>query len=343
MKLPTFLSIFLLGLAPCLAMEKVGIPDDKPSSVESFKLTSIYTENGLNYVDISTCPILNFHYKKMGLEGVEELSPALEENTNLTSLNIGANILRDSGLGVLARALKNKTKLTDLNFSRDIYSDEGVQLITDIVINSFSSLTTLNLSHIGVSDKGLSIFTQALKGNTTLTSLNLSYNYFADEGVCRLVDVLTGNTTLVSLDLEHNDIHEEGAEALSTLLENNQNGALKFLNLAKNERLGDGVKFLAKVLPYNTTLTSLCLLRIEPSIDGLTALAEALRRNSTLTHLELGQNYDVDTEEVLRALYEALLENSTLKVLVLRITELRDDWAEKFKTLRSTLQISITL
>ena len=106
----------------------------------------------------------------------------------------------------LARLFRNDTNLNTLDLNWNAVKDEGTgRLAVALVTNS--TLTTLRLINNQVGDEGAARLAEALTTNSTLSILNLGYNGVRDEGAGRLAEALATNSTLTTLDLRFNQVN----------------------------------------------------------------------------------------------------------------------------------------
>ena len=98
---------------------------------------------------------------------------------------------------------------------------------------------------------------QVLETNTTLKSLDLGGNLIDSEGAKIIAQALKTNTTLKSLDLGGNRIDSEGAKIIAQALKTNT--SLESLNLTSSHIDSEGIKAVSQALKVNTTLTKLTL------------------------------------------------------------------------------------
>ena len=83
------------------------------------------------------------------------------------------------------------------------------------------------------------ILAAGLQGNSTLTSLDLSHNKIADRGVKAIARLLDDRCVVISLNLSDNHVHADGGKYFGRALK--LNVSLQNLNLRLN-RLGDEVR-----------------------------------------------------------------------------------------------------
>jgi len=116
---------------------------------------------------------LELFCKKVSDDDCKEIGPALAENSTITQLTLGGNIITGTGMVPLSEGLKaNKT------------------------------ITTLLLGGNDIGDKGIILLVGALKENSTITEVDLGDNKITDKGIVPLCDALKKNSTLTKLNLD---------------------------------------------------------------------------------------------------------------------------------------------
>jgi len=198
----------------------------------------------------------------------ELLGRIIENDSTLTSLDLGYKQIEDEEVQVLANALENNTNLTILDLGNNEIGSEGAQAIANTLHNN-KTLISIDLSNNQIGDEGVQALASALENNTTLTILNLWDNLIGPAGAQALANALHNNTTLIILHLGINQIGDEGVQALASAIENNV--ALTSLNLRHNQIGDEGVQALANALHNNPTLISLDL-GDSLELEGLSAL-----------------------------------------------------------------------
>jgi Ran GTPase-activating protein (RanGAP) involved in mRNA processing and transport len=149
-------------------------------------------------------------------------------------------------------------------------------------------LRILSLAYCSISLEGFECLARGLSRNISLESLNLTGSDMEDSSVIALVDALRTNKTLISLDLSNN-------RALSQ----------------------SGRAAIERLMGYNI-LRELILADTEESV-GASILASGLSDNHSLEKLDLESTFvDDEGSETLRALFESLRENTTLRYLNVR-------------------------
>uniref|UniRef100_UPI000C7CD142 hypothetical protein n=1 Tax=Candidatus Protochlamydia sp. R18 TaxID=1353977 RepID=UPI000C7CD142 len=197
-------------------------------------------------------------------------------------------------------------------------------------------LTSLDLSHRRISDKGAEAIAQSLASNTTLKSLNLGYNQIRDQGAEAIAQSLASNTTLERLQLNENRISDKGAQALARAFASNN--TLETLSLEYNQISDEGAEAIAQALAYNTTLRELFLNGNQISDKGAKAIFKALASNTVLKKLTL--SYNQISDEGAKAIFKALASNNTLETLSLEYNQISD---KEMEALAQTLASNTTL
>ncbi|KAF9945136.1 hypothetical protein BGZ72_001623 [Mortierella alpina] len=186
-----------------------------------------------------------------------------------------------------AEMLDTGSTLTTLNLtSKSIASNRGQALSETLKTNS--TPTTLNLYSNSMGSNGAQALSEALKTNSTLVKLNLQSNAIGSNGAQALSEALKTNSTLTTLSLLDNSIGSKGAQALSEALKTNS--TLTTLDLRINSIRDKGTQALSEALKTNSTLTTLDLRINSIGDNGAQALAAALKTNSTLTRLNFAEN-----------------------------------------------------
>ena len=91
-------------------------------------------------------------------------------------------------------------------------------------------ITSLNLSHCRVGDRGVALICESLKMNFSLISIKLKYDAkITDIGAASLASALEINSTLIALDISATEFGHEGRMSLRNAMIWNQ--TLTYLNL----------------------------------------------------------------------------------------------------------------
>ncbi|XP_036031959.1 NACHT, LRR and PYD domains-containing protein 9A-like isoform X2 [Onychomys torridus] len=170
----------------------------------------------------------------LGFIACGHLSEALLCNKYLSLLDLGSNVLEDTGLNILCEALKDPTcPLQELWLS-------GCSLTSDCcgdisaVLTSNKKLKTLKLGKNNIEDTGIKQLCEALRNpNCKLQCLGLDMNDFKTDCCADLASALTTCKTLTSLNLDWITFDHDGLELLCEAL-NHKDCNLKLLGLDKS-------------------------------------------------------------------------------------------------------------
>lgn len=244
--------------------------------------------------------------KGIGDDEVIKLSDALCDNTHVTILWLGGNMITDAGMKALAEVLKINTKVTTLSLGDNKITDASVKALVEVLpIND--TITHLHLGGNKLTDVGekylIGRFFEPLwerkwsprsdlgkvtANDPSLTEVNWHAKGIGDNEVIKLANALHYNTHVSGLVLTFNNITDVGAKALAKILR--INATVTTLNLHFNKIGNAGAKDLAEVLLINASVAQLDLGLNEISDTGIKDLAEMLRVNATITRLNLFGN-----------------------------------------------------
>eukprot|EP01091_Cochliopodium_minus_P016622 TRINITY_DN6291_c0_g1_i2.p1 TRINITY_DN6291_c0_g1~~TRINITY_DN6291_c0_g1_i2.p1 ORF type:complete len:342 (-),score=70.69 TRINITY_DN6291_c0_g1_i2:60-1085(-) len=225
----------------------------------------------------STIEILSLIDTNLGPQDMNHISSMLKYNCGIKKLYLGQNIPGRESLQILSESLKINNTLELLSLSgghinkikpdpfkkitkfSQVYTmkfytfeSEHAMFYSEIILNN-KSLTTLDLSNLGIKDVPIIKLANSLLKNNTLKFLNLESNQFSDDSVRYLCESLMSNTCLERLYLKDNMISDIGVKYLVNLLKTNsflveitlglrinENGELsKLLPKLKNEEFKD--------------------------------------------------------------------------------------------------------
>lgn len=141
--------------------------------------------------------------------------------------------------------------------------------------------------------------TMFFKNNEKLEYINLASCGISEEHIKDMVEGLhasnfnnfkVGNQTVNTLILSGNHIRTKGVLHLVTLLENDNNKGIKYLDLASNMISDEGGIAIANALASNTSIHKLSL-KDNLLKDGTgIALVEAVKHNKSILRLALDKN-----------------------------------------------------
>ena len=278
---------------------------------------------------IKECKIKNSSFH---IELARTFGACLEvQEADLDEARIEGEGLDDDAAAVLAAVVESNSTLTSLNLSANNMGPAGAESLAT-ALKTNTTLTNLNLRWNNIGPAGAESLATALKTNTALTNLGLHGNNIGPAGAESLATVLKTNTTLTNLDLWANNIGPAGAESLATALKTNT--TLTNLDLWDNNIGPAGAESLATALKTNTTLTNLTLRWNNIGPAGAESLATALKTNTTLTNLDLWVN-NIDPAGA-ESLATALKTNTTLTHLDLWDNNIGPAGAESLATALKT-------
>jgi len=266
------------------------------------------------------CEHINLRHHGMGVKGSLALSSALVVNTQIRSLNLGDNWLRDDGTHALAQVLSTNSVLTSLNLSDNKIGLPGVLSLCRHLTDN-SSLAELCLKGNELTDRSAVPLAETLKSSPSLTKVDLSYNSFGEESGKYFGDMLNGHSVLLDVNLKWNALKARGGAAVAEGLKANQ--VLNKVDLGWNG-LGDkGMKAIGDMLATNNALTHIDVSHNRVNPEGCLDLAAGIKQNITLMSLELGFNpmgldltsgklHTSPTANGISALIEALKESETI-------------------------------
>jgi uncharacterized protein YehS (DUF1456 family) len=206
----------------------------------------------------------------------EKLLNVLKASDTLTTLTLHRFHLYTDTTHNLFKALKDNKMITvlileGLNWSkRDEESEKGVRLFSNYLKNN-STLKTLKIRHnTQISHDGWECLTNAVRENNTLTRLCFkacaidSWQHGAHHAGRLIANVLLTNKTITSLDLSHNEVSTYTLREFGNSLRNNH--TFTSLNLSYNWTIhNDDIKTLLNMLRDNYSLTTLRFDALSPS------------------------------------------------------------------------------
>ena len=252
---------------------------------------------------------------------------------NLNNLQLATNQITDLGMQHISAAVSNSS-LTTLNVADNPFFDSGLQKLAKGIQASF--VHTLDLSGLHFSANGLSIFSDALKENSSLTTLIINKATLSSEHVIALQSCLKN---LEHLDISNNLLVDED---IQFLIKQARNSRLKRLNIAGAELSDAGAAMLAEHLPA-TSLQHLDISNTDLTPRGFSELVKAFPHTQLLSFT--CQECRLDNQDV--AELGRVFSNNTLLLRALnlnvnKITEITLlNWLEVLpKTNLSQLQLN---
>lgn len=245
------------------------------------KLYELYLSTGIPYISS-----LTFQNSFFSNEGFDCFLEMLKDDTTIERLRIvdnkpfnlpptitsrDVNVVRFSPF---CSALCSNHSVVDLEISNCSFRHGGLSNLVE-VIEKNSTITSLSLTSCFI-DKNVpcfSNFCQALESNTSITSLDLSGNFIRD-AIFKFKEILKKNSSIVSLDLSMNEILLDGMKSIAGVL--HYNSSLTELRLQNNPGY-----FSTPLILYNNH----GYLRTSVREECLKAFAKAMKENSTIISL----------------------------------------------------------
>lgn len=151
---------------------------------------------------------LSIHGNKIGDKLFGDISLAISKNSYLNKLFIGDNDLGKISSVILGSILKYDKKLKLLDVSKNNLGDENIGfMLKGLICNT--SLETLMMNNMGMTNKSLRIFETTLCINSTLKTLFLERNKITFKGWRLLSDILNKNKHIEYISLVGNNFENE--------------------------------------------------------------------------------------------------------------------------------------
>ncbi|XP_078087447.1 NACHT, LRR and PYD domains-containing protein 3-like isoform X2 [Mustelus asterias] len=163
---------------------------------------------------------LNLDYNELGDSGVKLLCVALRNpNCKIQKLELYCNNLSDSCIEDLTSALSPNQSLIDLNLGNNVLGDSGVKLLSVALRNPDCKIQELDLCKNDLTDSCAEDLASALSTNRSLRKLNLVTNLFTDQAVPALHRTILTCRSLMWINLKSNQFSPNGERQLESLQE----------------------------------------------------------------------------------------------------------------------------
>ncbi|KOO29439.1 protein nlrc3 [Chrysochromulina tobinii] len=208
---------------------------------------------------------------KLGDEGVEALSVAIEQSMSLSKLDlsnsVSSTIFGPKGATALAKALAINSSLTQIELQGNYLGGKGAKAVADAL--RVNSSLRKGMPTGTYNAEGITAVADALRVNSSLTSLDLSNNAlcgvqltfgsdtgtYTAEGITAIADALRVNGGLTALDLSSNSLKDEGVSAVCEAIQSNKETKLASLNFKDNSIGPVGAKSVAAMVAVTSSLT----------------------------------------------------------------------------------------
>jgi hypothetical protein len=249
----------------------VGVKN-KPShiidtSAWTLKKEIDFIDDNLKELTPAIIPSFTFYYLMGEVGNLSQSFWPYLQGTNVHTLSLGLNQIRDAGAIELAKVLP-ATQVHTLNLYANLIGDAGAIELAKAL--SATRVHTLNLGGNEVRAAGAIELAKALPA-TRVHTLNLGGNHIGDAGAIELVKALPA-TRVHTLNLGGNHIGDAGASELAKALPDTR---VHTLNLIDNDIGAAGASELAKALPA-TQMHTLNLGGNQIGAAGAIELAKAL-------------------------------------------------------------------
>ena len=261
-------------------LKKLSMPElDYFKLIDKMKLrpeTSVFTHT-------RSMKQLKFQQFGIGDSYATAVSVAIGQNSDLQSINLRNNRLKDEGAVSIIELLRVGSQVRELNLSENELGMESVELLASV-----------------------------LQSNSPIEKLGLEKALMGRERINMILLAIQKNNHLAEIDLSRNMVSAGSAAALRSLLETNI--TLKVLDLHWNMLRGKAAVELFKGVAKNSTLEVLDVswnsLGKEPSLETCRALSRVFGENTSLKHLDLSNNY-FNLEEC-EHMAQSILANHTI-------------------------------
>ena len=161
--------------------------------------------------ECSTLKILKLDNNHLTMCG-GEVAYVIQENTNITDLDLSWNQFRNEEAATIARSLINNDTLSILNLSYNSFGyDAAIFSIAKFLTGTFS-LQTLDISFNRVKERGSICIADGLKQNESLKVLNMNGNPVGPTGGRALLKMIAmdGNMRKISLEQCNFEMPDDG-------------------------------------------------------------------------------------------------------------------------------------
>ncbi|XP_027360416.1 NLR family CARD domain-containing protein 3 isoform X4 [Abrus precatorius] len=261
--------------------------------------------------ELRSFPSIDMSGRNFGDEGLFFLAESLAFNQIAEEVSFAANGITTAGLKAFDGVLQTNTTLKTLDLSGNLVGDEGAKCLCDILVNN-SSIEKLQLNSADLGDEGAKAIAEMLKKNSSLRVLELNNNLIEYSGFSSLAGALLEHNTIRNIHLNGNYGGALGANALAKALESNK--SLRELHLHGNSIGDEGIRSLMTGLSlHKGKLTLLDISNNSLTSKGALHVAEYIRKSRSLLWLNLYMN-DIGDEGA-EKIADALKENRSITTL----------------------------
>ncbi|KAI4465838.1 leucine-rich repeat-containing protein 34 [Holotrichia oblita] len=237
--------------------------DIKDKGLAQLVLRYLRFENNLQYLNLIGCDLtgkamryfwkcgktfklttLRVNGNKLGIEGAQNLSKLLEQNSTLKHLDLGDSDQTLSSIPYLCSVLRedigaNRT-LQVLDISRLIPTSEYYQYDPGHLAEQLGNMlkAKLHVQKCQFDGHDIELLLIGMQLNNTLMLLDLGYNKIGDHGIEEIAKWLRTKPNLVGLNVSGNAIGNTGARALSFHMPFSK---IRLLDISHNKIGDDGI------------------------------------------------------------------------------------------------------
>jgi Ran GTPase-activating protein (RanGAP) involved in mRNA processing and transport len=253
----------------------------------------------------STLTSLDVSWNKISVFGARLIFEELETNRTLLHFDISNNKL----------SLDHARKTTNYNGTIIAVGD----LIARMLLKN-TTLCTLDISRIEVSDNELRPLAEALVENRTLAHLKLGGDKHCSKKTKQITDVLHWDCSLIGLDLSNSVLDESEIRKLSEILR--KNNKLRYLNLSRCNLDDKRISIVAEAFKKNRTVSHITLAANNLTNVGIAALVDAIQINQNIIYFNIDFNKIGD--DGAKAIAQTLFDNHTLTCIDVRSNKISD-------------------
>ena len=183
-------------------IDYLNISNNKLGKQSCEILIDILEKNTLKLISLS------IGGNKLGDKSFSDISEAISKNLYLQKLFVHNNELGKISSAILGTVLKYDKKLKLLDVSGNLFGDENISfMLKGLICNS--SLETLMMNNMNLTNKSLRIFETTLGINTTLKKLFLERNKINYKGWRLLSEILNKNKYIEYISLVGNNFENQ--------------------------------------------------------------------------------------------------------------------------------------
>lgn len=139
--------------------------------------------------------------ESLSLNNIKKLVEVLENNHNLTSLDLSNATLNIESVKYLSKFIQKKQTLKKCSLRENTIDLEGAKYLS-MALKENQSLKKLDLKRNNIGNEGAKHLSEALKKNQRLKTLYLHRNNIDSQGIQYLSDILKTNYNLIKLKFE---------------------------------------------------------------------------------------------------------------------------------------------